>query len=60
MEDGCIRMVVEVESLPDMGPSAPDIDGQVADRRLLADALATLEPGQRALIVARRVLALGR
>ena len=47
------RRVVEVELLPDTGPSAPDHASQVVDRRLLAEALATLEPEQRALVVLR-------
>ena len=50
------RQVVEVELLPDDARSEPDVSGQVADHELLEQALATLEPEQRALVVLRYYL----
>jgi RNA polymerase sigma-70 factor (ECF subfamily) len=47
------RRVVEVELLPDSGGSTPDETVHVADRQLLEQALGTLEPEQRALVVLR-------
>jgi RNA polymerase sigma-70 factor (ECF subfamily) len=47
------RRVVEIRLMPNDGPSAPDHAGRVADQQLLAEALASLEPEQRALVVLR-------
>ena len=47
------RRVVEVELLPNVDTSIPDTSAEIADRELLGQALATLEPEQRALVVLR-------
>jgi len=47
------RRMVEVEFLPDVGGSTPDMTNQVADREILEQALGSLEPEQRALVVLR-------
>jgi RNA polymerase sigma-70 factor (ECF subfamily) len=47
------RRVVEVELLPDIDPSTPDRSSEVIDRQMLEEALASLEPEQRALVVLR-------
>ena len=47
------RHVVEVELLDHDGPTSGDEHGQVLDRQVLEEALAALEPEQRALVVLR-------
>lgn len=47
------RRVVEVELLPNDGPPTPSPQTQVLDRQVLDEALASLEPEQRALVVLR-------
>ena len=45
------RRVIEVELTPIDLPAATDMAGEVADRDMLEDALARLDPGHRAVVV---------
>jgi len=50
------RRVVEVELSPIDLPTAPDAAGELADRQLLDEALARLDPGHRAVVALHYLL----
>jgi RNA polymerase sigma-70 factor, ECF subfamily len=50
------RRVIEIELTPLDSPASHDMAGNLADRQLLDDALARLEPGQRAVVALHYLL----
>jgi RNA polymerase sigma-70 factor (ECF subfamily) len=50
------RRVIEVDLMPIDSPATPDVAGSLADRQLLDQALARLDPGHRAVVAMHYLL----